>query len=121
MIVSDRSPGFSVHPSIPNAWVWNPVNMAFEKACREMGVTEGKIAISGGTAVFGLFLRIAFDAFHLSGAAKLVLPGGRPVFAEVPAKTPEEVLSEHGLRPMPVQMLDREAEVTLVTWKREGL
>jgi hypothetical protein len=34
MIVSDRSLGFSVHASIPNAWVWNPASMAFEKACR---------------------------------------------------------------------------------------
>jgi dihydrofolate reductase len=121
MIVSDRSLGFFVHPSIPNAWVWNPASMAFEKACRGMGVTEGKIAVSGGTAVFGLFLKIGFDAFHLSRAAKLVLPGGRPVFPEVPAKTPEQVLSEHGLRPAPVQMLDREADVTLVSWKREGV
>jgi hypothetical protein len=94
--------------------------MAFEKACRGIGVTEGKIAVSGGTGVFALFLKIGFDAFHLSRAAKPTLPGGRPVFPEVPGKTPEQVLSEHGLKPRPVQVLDREADVTLVTWKREG-
>jgi hypothetical protein len=120
MIVSDRSTGFFVHPTIPNAWVWNPASVAFEEACGRLGVTEGTIAVSGGTRVFGLFLKIGFDAFYLSHAAKLMLPGGRPVFPEVPAKTPEQVLSEHGLRPAPVQILHREPDVTLVTWKREG-
>jgi hypothetical protein len=119
MIVSDRSLGFSVHASIPNAWVWNPASMAFEKACRGIGVTEGKIAVSGGTGVFALFLKIGFDAFHLSRAAKPMLPGGRPVFPEVPGKTPGQVLSEHGLKLAAVQLLDREADVALVTWKRE--
>jgi dihydrofolate reductase len=120
VIISDRSAGFFVHRSIPNAWVWNPASMAFEKACRRIGVTEGKIAVSGGTGVFALFLKIGFDAFHLSRAGKLMLPGGRAVFPQVPAKTPEQVLREHGLRPAPVQMLDGEADVTLVTWKGGG-
>jgi len=118
MIVSHRSAGFFVHPTIANAWVWNPPSMAFEEACRRMGVTEGKIAVSGGVGVFGLFLKIGFDAFHLSRAGKLTLPGGRPVFPQVPGKTPEQVLSEHRLGPGPVQVLDREADVTLVSWRR---
>ena len=118
MIVSDRSAGFFLHRTIPNAWVWNPARMAFEEACRSMGITEGKIVVSGGTGVFGLFLTLGFDAFHLSRAGKLMLRGGRPVFPQVPAKTPEQVLSEHGLMPAPVKMLDRQADVTLVTWKR---
>ena len=118
VIVSKRSAGFFVHPTIANAWVWNPATMPFEEACRRMGVTQGKIAVSGGTGVFGLFLKIGFHVFHLSRAGKLRLPGGRPVFPEVPDKTPEQVLSEHGLRPGPVQVLEREADVTVVSWRR---
>jgi hypothetical protein len=72
--------------------------------------------LTGGTGVFGLFLDIGFDAFHLSRAGKVLLPGGRPVFPQVPARTPEQVLTEHGLRPGPVRVLDAEAQATLVTW-----
>lgn len=72
MIVSDCSAVFFVHPTIPNAWVWNPASVAFEEACGRLGVTEGTIAVSGGTGVFGLFLKIGFDAFYLSHAAKLL-------------------------------------------------
>jgi len=85
---------------------------------RKVGVSEGKIAISGGTGVFGLFLKIGFDTFHLSRAGKLLLPGGRPVFPDVPAKTPEQVLMEHGLTAGPMQVLDAAEDVTLVSWRR---
>jgi dihydrofolate reductase len=118
LVVSDRTPGFSAHPSLPNAWVWNPASMPFAEACRKIGVTGGKIAISGGGGVFGLFLKIGFDTFHLSRAGKLLLPGGRPVFPDVPAKTPEQVLTEHGLKADPVQVLDAAEDVTLVSWRR---
>jgi dihydrofolate reductase len=105
LVVTGRIAGFSVHPSLANAWVWNPASMPFDQACVKIGVTEGNIAVIGGTGVFGLFLKIGFAAFHLSRADKLVLPGGRPVFPEVPAKTPQELLTEHGLKPGPLQCL----------------
>jgi hypothetical protein len=81
-------------------------------------VTQGEVAVSGGTGVFGLFLDIGFDVFHLSRAGRLVLPGGRPVFPEVPAKTPDQVLTGHGLKADPVRVLDAEKDVTLVRWRR---
>jgi dihydrofolate reductase len=118
LIVTNRTPGFSTHPSLSNAWVWNPASMPFDEACRKLGVPEGKIAVSGGGGVFGLFLKIGFDTFHLSRAGKLLLPGGRPVFPDVPAKTPEQVLTEHGLKPDPVQVFDAAEDVTLVNWGR---
>ena len=46
------------------------------------------------------------------------LPGGRPVFPEVPVRTPEEVLAAHGLVPDPPQTLDPQASLTLVSWRR---
>jgi dihydrofolate reductase len=118
VVVTARDPGFSAHPSVPNAWVWNPASMSFDEACRKIGVTEGKVAVSGGGGVFGLFLKIGFDTFHLSRAGKLHLPEGRPVFPEVPAKTPEQVLKAHGLRAGPLRVLDAGADVTLTSWRR---
>jgi dihydrofolate reductase len=118
LVVTDRIRAFSAHASIPNAWMWNPSSMPFEKACREIGVTEGKVAVIGGTGVFGLFLKIGFDTFHLSRAGKLLLQGGRPVFPDVPAKTPEQVLTEHVLKAGALQVLDAGAAVTLVSWRR---
>jgi hypothetical protein len=118
LVVTDRKPGLSAHPSLPNAWVWNPASMPFAETCKKIGVTGGKIAVSGGGGVFGLFLKIGFDTFHLSRVGKLLLPGGRPVFPDVPAKTPEQVLTEHGLKPDPVKVFDGAEDVTLVSWRR---
>ena len=63
-----------------------------------LGVSEGTVGVIGGTEVFGLFLD-RYDSFYLSRAPGVHLSGGRPVFPEVPTKTPEEVLTRHGLKP----------------------
>jgi hypothetical protein len=34
------------------------------------------LAVIGGTGVFGLFLEIGYDSFHLSRARNVRLPGG---------------------------------------------
>jgi hypothetical protein len=117
LIVTHRVSALAVHPSIPLAQLWNPAGVSFADACHAIGITEGMAAVTGGADVFRLFLEIGFDAFHLSQAGKARLPGGRPVFPEVPALTPEQVLASHGLRPGPVQVLDAEAEATLITWE----
>jgi hypothetical protein len=52
--------------------------------------------VIGGTDAFGLFLD-RYDAFHLTHAPGVRLPGGRPVFPHVPERTPEEMLASHGL------------------------
>jgi dihydrofolate reductase len=75
--------------------------------------------VIGGTDVFGLFLS-RFDIFHLTRAPGVFLPGGRPVFPDVPRRTPEDVLAEHGLKPGPVQILDAEHNVLLVSWRRDS-
>jgi dihydrofolate reductase len=117
LIVTHRVAALAAHPSNPLAHLWNPAGGSFADACRAIGVAEGMAAVIGGAEVFRLFLEIGFDAFHLSRAGKVRLPGGRPVFPEVPALTPEQVLASHGLRPGPVQVLDAEAEAMLVTWE----
>jgi len=118
LILTRRVAAIAEDPGHPKAMLWNPAGVPFEDACRAMGVSNGVVAVIGGTDVFGLFLDIGYDAFHLSRAGKVQLPGGRPVFPQVPAKTPEEVLAEHGLQPGPTQVLDAQAEATLVAWTR---
>jgi dihydrofolate reductase len=104
-------------PSNPKALLWNPATTPFEEGLRALGVTEGRIGIIGGTHIFGLFLP-RYDLFHLSRAGQVRLPGGRPVFPQVPDQTPENVLQRHGLRPGPVQVLDSGKDASLVTWRR---
>ena len=70
-----------------------------------------------GTLVFGMFLD-RYDVFHLSRAPNVRLPGGRPVFPEVPALAPEDVLASHGLKPGVRQLLDPAIGVTLTSWLR---
>jgi dihydrofolate reductase len=117
LIVTHRVPTLAEHPSLPLAQLWNPAGVSFDAARRAIGVSEGMVAVTGGANVFGLFLDIGFDAFHLSRAGNVRLPGGRPVFPEVPVRTPEQVLASHGLRPGPIEVLDAERQATLVTWK----
>jgi hypothetical protein len=120
LILTRKIPAIAPDANNPLARRWNPAGASFPDACHALGVDAGTIAIIGATDVFGLFLAIGFDAFHLSRANKARLPGGRPVFPEVPARTPEDVLAGHGLKPGPRQVLDAEADATLVTWTREA-
>jgi hypothetical protein len=46
------------------------------------------------------------------------LPGGRPIFPDVPTQTPEEVLVGYGLEAGPRQVLDAVKGLTLVSWHR---
>ena len=107
------------HPRHANGLLWNPAGASFEQAWQALGV-DGVLAVIGGTDTFGLFLDIGFDAFHLTRANRARLPGGRPVFPEVPARSPEDVLASRGLKPGPAEILDSAADVTLVTWASGG-
>jgi hypothetical protein len=64
-------------------------------------------------------LRSAFyDVFHLTRAPNVRLPGGRPVFPDVPERTPEDILAAHGLKAGPVEALDPAKGLTMVSWRR---
>jgi dihydrofolate reductase len=120
IVLTRQIAAISEDPSNPKARLWNPAGAPFADAAHAIGVNSGRVAVIGGTDVFGLFLDIGYDTFHLSRANKVRLPDGRPVFPQVPARTPEEILSEHGLVPGPTQVLDREADATLVDWTRKA-
>jgi dihydrofolate reductase len=96
---------------------WNPAGATLGEALAALGAPEASIGVVGGTDVFGMFLDL-YDVFHLSRAPNVQLPGGRPVFPDVPAQTPEAVLARHGLEPGERQMLDQARGVSLVSWRR---
>jgi hypothetical protein len=107
-------------PENPRALLWNPAGISFEAACDALGLAGGTAGIIGGTEIFSLFLDIGYDVFHLSRASRIRLPGGVPVFSQVRyGRMPEDVLSQFGLEPGPMRVLDPTAGVTLVVWRRK--
>ncbi|MCA6126246.1 dihydrofolate reductase [Bradyrhizobium sp. WSM 1704] len=104
-------------PSNPKALLWNPAGCPFEAACREAGVTSGMAAIIGGPGVFGMFMD-RYDTFWLSIAPKVRIPDGRPCFPGVPARTPQQVLSAHGLVAGEAQLIDKDHDVSVTPWRR---
>ncbi len=117
-VVMTRSvPALAPDPSRPNSLLWNPQGASLAEAWAALAPGGGMLAVIGGPDVYRLFLDIGYDAFHLTQAPRVRLPGGRPVFPEVPERTPEEVLAGAGLKPGPASMLDPVADVTLTTWR----
>jgi dihydrofolate reductase len=101
------------------ALFWNPAGATFQAARLALGLRRGALAVIGGTEVFGTFLAIGYDAFHLSRAAKVHVPHGRPIFDGVGTDaTPEDKLRMAGLKAGPPRLLDPVAGVTLTTWSR---
>ena len=118
LIVTRQVAAVAPSPDNANALLWNPAGAPLESAVKEVGAGDGAIAIIGGPDVFSMFLPL-YDAFYLSRASQVTIPGGLPVFAEVgPNATPEDVLARHGLKPGPRRDLDASSGVTLVTWTR---
>jgi dihydrofolate reductase len=117
LILTQRVATIGPHPTNAKALLWNPLGASFEAAVAAVGVPIARIAVIGGTDVFALFLD-RFDVFHLTRVPGVLLPGGRPVFPDVPRRRPEDVLAELGLHPEPLRMLDEEHGVSLVNWRR---
>jgi dihydrofolate reductase len=105
------------HPSNERALLWNPEGASFEAALSALGIPDASVGVIGGAEVFALFLG-RYDEFYLSRAPNVHLPGGRPIFPEVPARTPEQVLAAHGLHPDEPEMLDAAKGLTMVRWRR---
>jgi dihydrofolate reductase len=119
LILTRQVAAIASDPTNDKARLWNPAGAPFETACKALGVNGGTIAVIGGTEVFGLFLDIGYNAFHLSRATQVRLPGGRPVFPQLgPERSAEDVLASRGLAAGRRRVLDPKAGVTLVSWKR---
>ena len=109
---------FELDPSAQNVWLWNPAGISFDNVCRELGVTEGVVAIIGGTAAYDMFLPF-YAAFHMCRANKVALPGGVPVLSAVrDGHPPDRVLSGAGLKLAEEITLDPTHELRHQTWRR---
>lgn len=117
LILTRTIPVLAPHKSNSKALLWNPAGATFEQALAALGTSGARVGVIGGREVFEFFLD-RYDSFHLSRAPNVRLPGGRPVFPQVPAQSPEQVLAAHGLAPDPPQDLDPARGLTLVTWRR---
>jgi dihydrofolate reductase len=119
LVMTRSIPTLAPDSSHPKSLLWNPDGVALEEAWAQLGAPPGVLAVIGGPEVYEHFLDVGYDAFHLSQAPRVRLPGGRPVFPVVASgRTPEDVLASYGLKPGPRQVLDEAADVTLVTWRR---
>jgi hypothetical protein len=117
LILTRKIAAIGPSPDYPRALLWNPAGASFEEACHAHGLASGVAAILGGPEVYKVFLNIGYDAFRLSRAAGVKLPGGVPVFPEVRSgRSPEDVLAEFGYAPGPTTFLDEANAVTLVSW-----
>jgi dihydrofolate reductase len=119
IILTRRIAALAPDPSHPRRLLWNPAGASFAEAVDALGL-DGTFAVIGGTEVFGLFLRIGYHRFHLSRVKDVRLPGGLPVFPQVPMVTPEQALAAHGLAPAAARALDPALGVTVVMWERQS-
>ena len=119
LILTRQVAGLAADPSGAKALFWNPAGASFEQALAAIGTPNERVGVIGGTDVFERFLD-HYEVFHLSRAPNVQLPGGRPVFSEVPTRTPEEVLAAHGLHPGQPQMLDAATGLAVVSWLRSS-
>jgi dihydrofolate reductase len=119
LILTRQVPAVAADPSNEKALFWNPAGASFEQALALLGTPDGSVGVIGGTEVFGMFLD-RYDVFHLSRVPNVRLPRGRPVFPEVPTRTPEEVLASHGFDRGQRQVLDPAKGLAIVSWKRSS-
>ena len=117
LILTRKVRAIAPDPSNSNATLWNPAGASFEAVCEQTGIRAGTVAVIGGPDVFGMFMA-RYDAFWLSVAPHVRLPGGEPCFPGVPARTPQQILAAHDLRAGEPQMLDAANEVSVTPWRR---
>jgi hypothetical protein len=117
IILTRKIDAVAPDPDNPKSTLWNPAGASFEAACRAAGVEGGTVAVIGGPGVFGMVMD-RYDTFWLSEALRVRLPGGEGCFPGVPERSPQQVLSAHGLRPGEPQILDTADQVTVTPWQR---
>ena len=115
IIVTTRVAGVARDPGNDRAVLWNPSGAPLPEALALLHGPQRSIGVLGGTNVFALFLD-RYDVFYLSRVEGVRLSGGRPVFPQVPARTPADILHVHGLAR---DTVERAApNLSIETWHR---
>ena len=118
IVLTRKVPVLGLDPINDKTLLWNPSGASFEEALAAVGEPVNRIAIIGGTDVFGMFLG-QYDVFFLSRAPGTKLPNGRPVFPGVPDETPEQVMARHGLQAAERRVLDEVHGISVTAWRRD--
>ena len=100
----------------PDGWWWDPARVDWAVARVAAVPGGGRVAVPGGQGVFALFLGIGYDAFQLTRAHGVTVPGGRTLFPG--DGTAEDHLAAAGLKPGPAQAVDPAANVWTTLWTR---
>jgi len=114
LVLTGGVPALAGDPQDAQALLFNPAGATLGEALAALGLTEGTVAVTGGTRTFDYFLPV-LDRFVLAEAQQVALPTGRPCFS---AGHPRAVLAAAGLRPGRFDVLDAAAAVTQTVWER---
>ncbi|MCG6204426.1 dihydrofolate reductase [Rhodopseudomonas sp. HC1] len=117
LLITRQVASLGSDPTNPNAVLWNPAGCSFDEARARTGVEAGMVAVIGGPDVFAMFYD-RYDTFWLSDAPHVRLPGGQPCFPGVPAQTPQQILTAHGLVAAERIVLDAAHDVGVTPWRR---
>lgn len=90
-------------PADPLASYWNPSGITVGDVATRLGITEGTIAITGGTGTFDLFLPL-YDRFVLAEVRGLRMHNGTQCFTK---GHPRLVLPGAGLEARDMEAIDR--------------
>ncbi len=85
------------------ATLWNPAGIDIATVLERLGIVTGRIAITGGTGAFDLFVP-HYDRFILSEVRNLTLLAGIPCFSK---GHPRFVLPGAGLEARDMEVIDR--------------
>jgi len=100
-----------------DAWWWSPLLVPVPDMLAAVLPGGGAVGVPGGRGVFDIFLAYGYDAFHLTRARGVALPGGNPVFSDCSTGKAEHVLARHGLEPEPETVLDPDWPIVLTVWR----
>ena len=93
LVVTSRVAWLERDPADDNAMLWNPTGIGLKRVLAGLNLTEGAIAVTGGTRVFDLFLPL-FTQFDLVEVAGVTIPDGVPCFSD---GQPTAVLAHAGM------------------------
>lgn len=96
--VADLAPD----PASSLATLWNPAGIGIADVLMRLGISQGTIAVTGGTGTFDLFVP-HYDGFTLSEVRNLALEGGVPCFTK---GHPRLVLPGAGLQARDMTVID---------------
>src|SRR5262245_39514556 len=112
LVLTRQVENLAPDPDDPKATFWNPTGASIEAVLRHLGLTEGILAVTGGSC--DLFLPY-YARFALAEVPDLMIPDGMSCFR---TGLPGPVLAAAGMKPGAPRVIDETTGVTLTMWTR---